>query len=364
VALSGGILSNLSGTSGYAEVAEDLNNAWGGTLLEDKERLDMSTSIDLFFEFPVGAHGIASSHLSLAKGDGVNDEVAFATYLTPFADDLESDLSDNDKLLEAWYEGTYMDGKTIVTVGILDGTLYIDNNEAANDETEQFMNAAFYNSGAIHGVPSYTPGMRITYQPDDSLYGTFLYIEGEDRDAAQERLFARSGGQSTLYAFEVGLHTGGDGTEGNWRLYTWYDSTDYTKLAGAGTENAKGFGISIDQQLSEDLIVYGRYASGDDDILRFKKYYNAGLALNLGENTLGFSAGLFKKSGDAKITWVTGANRADLFEKNLALLECYYRIHLTDTVSVTPDLQYVQNPLGSGDLDEVLIASMRLNVTF
>jgi len=365
VAISGGVLTSLSATSGYADGADALNRVAfeGVSDREEKERLDLSTSVDLFFEFPVGFQGIASMHLSLAKGDGVNPEINDATGVTPFADDTEQDLVDNNKLLEAWYEGTYFGGKLVTTVGILDGTLYIDANEAAHDETQQFMNTAFYAS-PLHGIPSYTPGLRLTWRPGMQGYATLLFIEGEDRDSAQERLFARSDNHSTLYALEVGTPYGTEERQGDVRFYGWYDSTDYDRFDAKGTKNSRGIGVSFDQKVSDRLTLFARATFGDGEILEFDRFYSIGGALDLGKQTVGLAAGILKSSSEAKTSLSGGGETVDLNEKSLVLFELYDRFQLFDTVSITPDLQYTIHPRGSGDLDRIVVAGVRVNVNF
>jgi carbohydrate-selective porin OprB len=365
VAISGGLLAGLFGTFGYSEAAERLNQVGfdGVTDREEKERLDLSTSVDLFFEFPVGQQGIASTHLSIAKGDGVNPEMEDATGLIPFADDTERDLQDNNKLLEAWYEGTYYEGKLVTTVGILDGTVYIDENKAANDETEQFMNSAFY-TNPLHGVPSYRPGIRITWAPVKGWYGTVLSIEGEDRATAQERLFARSGDRSTFYAAEIGTTFGLEGRGGNCRLYGWYDSTDYDRFDGTGKKNSRGFGVSVDGKVNDRLVLFARFGFGDADILEFDRFYSLGAALEQGRQTIGLAAALLPSSSKAETRLGSGAASIDLYEKSLLVIEVYDRLQLAEPVSVSPDLQYLRHPRGSGDLDGIVIAGVRVHVTF
>ncbi|NOY53081.1 MAG: carbohydrate porin [Deltaproteobacteria bacterium] len=365
VAFSGGILSVLSGTSGYSDVASDLNRT-GVTAsdpLDTKERLDMSSNFDLFIEYPVGMHGLASAHLSMAKGDGVIPEMTEASGLTPFAHYTEQDLHDNNKLLEAWYEGKFLDGRLIWTFGLLDGTLYIDTNEAAGDETEQFMNAAFYDS-PITGLPSFVPGMRITYNFVHGFYGTLLYVEGDDRSYAQDRLFARSDDFSTVYAAEIGWHVAPAGKEGNYRLYGWKDTTDFDRLDGTGTDNNQGFGLSFDQHLTEHLTLFGRYSAGEKSVLDFSRFYNLGLSFASGRDTFGFAAGTIRSSDAAKKKWSVGGRNLTLYEKGLLISELFYRRQVTETLSLTPDLQYTKNPLGSGDLESIWVASLRLNVSF
>lgn len=362
VAFSGGILSALSRTSGYSDVAKRLNKV-GFSSLEEVERLDMSTSVDLFVEYPVGMHGLASTHLSLAKGDGVNPELTEASGLTPFADDTEQDLTDNNKLLEAWYEGKFFRDHLLWTFGILDGTVYIDANEVAHDETKQFMNAAFYNS-PIHGIPSYSPGMRVTYGTPDGFYGTLLYIEGEERGSAQERLFARSNDFSTVYAAEVGCRVTPGGREGNYRIYAWKDTTDFDCLNGTGTDGNQGVGLSFDQEIGHQVVFFGRYSAGEKKVLHFDRFYNIGFLLEGERNALGFAAGVLRVSGEAKKAWTAGKTTLLLYEKDLVISELFCRCDVTETLSVTPDLQYTRNSQGSGDLDGIWVANLRLNVTF
>ena len=104
--------------------------------------------------------------LSFAAGNGLNSANPFS--LTPYADDLEDDLKDingrtRDYLLEAWYKHTFAFSEATslaVTGGIIDSTVFLDDNAFANDEKTQFMNQIFVNHKNVN-IPSYDLGAAL-----------------------------------------------------------------------------------------------------------------------------------------------------------------------------------------------------------
>ena len=45
------------------------------------------------------------------------------------------------------------------------------------------------------------------------------------------------------------------------------------------------------------------------------------------------------------------------------VVEASYRVQLTPTVSLMPDVQYIQDPAGNPDVDETWIGSVRMGIT-
>ena len=106
---------------------------------------------------------------SFAEGEALNGLEAFS--LTPYVDDLEEDLSDINNsgrynLLEAWYKHTFEFSEVNtfgITLGIIDATGYIDDNEYANDEVSQFMNDIFKNN-TLANLISFDTGAALEFK--------------------------------------------------------------------------------------------------------------------------------------------------------------------------------------------------------
>lgn len=62
-----------------------------------------------------------------------------------------------------------------------------------------------------------------------------------------------------------------------------------------------------------------------------------------------------------RFTDSASAGFADDYEVDF---ELFYKIQLTRFASIKPDLQYIINPGGTGDLDDALVASVRFALEF
>ena len=109
------------------------------------------------------------ARVSFAAGNGLNKLGGVSVAVN--ADDLEDDLKNingrsRDNLLELWYKHLFSTGKQSslgVTLGIIDGTNYIDVNAYAHDHHFQFMNEVFVNRLR---VPTYDPGVVLEFDTD------------------------------------------------------------------------------------------------------------------------------------------------------------------------------------------------------
>jgi carbohydrate-selective porin OprB len=151
--------------------------------------------------------------------------------------------------------------------------------------------------------------------------------------------------------------------EGNYRLYGWQAGYDHAKLDSGRNpidgEKAKGWGmgVSVDQQLSEMIGVFGRFGWNNEDVYVVKWEASGGVDLKglipgREEDTIGIGvAGLVP---DSRFT-------EDDPEYHL---EVYYRIAVTENLAFTPDIQYVWNPGGDSDNDGIFAGMVRAEFNF
>jgi len=179
----------------------------------DQERVEVTIAADAVkseIEKTVGDDGLAFMHLEAGDGGGFDgDEVS--TFSAVNRDAADSD--NRVEVTEVWYEHTFFDGMAICTAGKLDPTIYLDNNEAANDETTQFLSTAFRNSTALEFPDDNTYGFRAAFLPSDwSQVDAGIFDDNANWDSVFEDPF--------LFA-QINLMPGflGEGRPGSYRLY-------------------------------------------------------------------------------------------------------------------------------------------------
>ncbi|MCM8781793.1 MAG: carbohydrate porin [Candidatus Omnitrophica bacterium] len=306
-------------------------------------------------------------HLETGQGLGLEDELTLYSNVNRDAN--------NDtyiKIAEVWYEQSFCDDKVWLTFGKLDPTVYFDENEVANEETTQFLGRIFRNNPTIE-FPDNTAGIKLTLAPLEWLelnYG--LFDANSDWEKIGDNLF--NIGQVTFKPrfFE---------RDGNYRLFTWYNNLYHTKWLDATNtkEGAYGFGLSVDQKISDSLTVFTRYGWQNP------KVYNPNITTTGGglnyslehslsggvqlegrpwgreRDILAFAIGEAIPSGDYKKA--DASRRA----KNEGHFETYYNIHVNDHLSISPDFQYIWNPFGkdvTDDTDTIFVYGLRTQVDF
>lgn len=109
-------------------------------------------------------------HLEGGQGDDLEDDLTLYSNVNRDADEHE-----DVRVTELWYEQGLFKDKAVLTFGKLDPTAYFDVNDAANDETTQFLGRIFRNSPVVE-FPDNTAGIRAAYIPTgwfEISYGLF-----------------------------------------------------------------------------------------------------------------------------------------------------------------------------------------------
>lgn len=245
--------------------------------------------------------------------------------------------------------------RLILTAGKIDLTNYFDANAVANDENSQFLAKGFVNS-AVLGAPEIGPGARVQLKLAEPLVVSLGYGSG-DADSAD--ILDHGFGIAQLdYKAKLADR------EGNCRVYASVDgslpaldpATGLPQGAKLKEKNAVGFGLSLDQQLTDTLTVFARYGQRDRDAYTTHRAWSVGgqfLGLLPGRkaDVLGFAYGQIQAAGSL----------ADSQEK---LAELYYKLQLTDRIAVAPVVQYLINPAGSSGADNVTALALRTQVSF
>lgn len=351
---------------------DNLNNA-ASDVQKKRNRIDGSYSADITLAKEFNElNSRAFLHLEGGQGNGLEDDLTLYSNVNRDVDDQQ-----NVHLTELWYEQGLFKDKAALTFGKLDPTAYFDVNEAANDETAQFLGRIFRNSPVIE-FPDNTAGMRAAYMPKDWVEFGYGLFNGntEHWDKMFDNLFNM--GQVHFKADFLNL-------AGNYRFYGWNSNVYHTKwLNEAKTkEAAYGFGLSFDQKVTDMITAFLRYGWQNPRV------YNPNLTTSAGGLTYSlehswssgfqiegkpwgrdkdvfafaigqiFASNNYKKAGES----LDPARKAEAEGH----LEMYYRIHINDHLAISPDFQYIWNPFGKDiaeDTGSIFVGGMRAQVDF
>jgi hypothetical protein len=356
------MLGGLRTGIGATFVVQGTNNANGDALSAKGEDVtDASYSIGMSFEKEFGDHGKAFLNVETGDGAGAEDELRVFSNVNRDADDSDNSMT----VTEAWYEHYFNAAPVRLMAGKIDGTVLVDTNEYANDETTQFLGRAFRNSPAIE-FPDNAAGMRLEIEPSDAVNVSFLMMDGDsDWEDIVEKGF---------YAAQMNLMPGFFDRPGNYRLITWLSDREHTKWrdSSATKENSYGFGLSFDQEMTDVLGAFLRYGWQDPDVylngedFSIEQAWGAGIQLkgslwNREDDVLGAALGWVMPSGEYKNA---GSN---LKAEDEGHFEAYYSYKVNQNLTLSPDIQVIWNPYGddaSNGNSTITVLGMRGQLDF
>ena len=275
--------------------------------------------------------------LGFSAGNAINDTTRFA--LAPWDADLESDVKgingrSRDYLLTAWYKHTFnVDRKTSlgVTGGVVDSWDYLDLNAYANDEYGQFMNEAFVNAATAF-LPSYDYGGAVQLRTGSFTTNAMVMNVGGNDDGQSYWFWG------VQFGYEVASKLG----MGHYRILVDGTSKDFLDPQGVSEESLLALTFSLDQELNDTLGAFVRIGwQRDDAEVDFDAQYSGGLNI---------SGSLWKRPRDnvgIGFAYLSGGN-GDVGDT--LVLEVYARFMFGKYVSLTTDLQYMDEQTTSGDL--------------
>jgi high affinity Mn2+ porin len=348
--------------AGATFILQATNNANAEDFAKSSEDVtDASYSVDLELGKTVGDYGLAFLHLETGAGAGIENELQVFSNVNRDADDSDNSIS----VTEVWYEHYFKFLPLTLTFGKIDPTAYLDTNEYANDECTQFLGYIFRNSPVIEYPDDNAAGIRVAIEPADFLGIEFVAM---DADADWEDVF-----DDIFIAGQLDFKPKLFNRPGNYRVYGWLNDKDHIRWDDIlkTKEKSHGFGLSVDQEITDIFGVFARYGWQDPEVyadgsdFSLEQSWSAGIQLagnpwNRDEDIVAIAFGQVIPSADYK-----KAN--DLKAKTESHLEAYYNIKINDHLSVSPDIQVIWDPYG-GDAangDKTIIAGgIRTQIDF
>lgn len=338
------------GATFIIQSAIDSNN----TSKPNEDVTDATYTMDLMLEKELGDYGKAFLHLEAGDGSGLDDdELALFSGVNRDAGDSNNQV----EITEAWYEQYLLNKKIAITFGKLDPTCYLDQNEIANDETTQFLSFGFRNNPTIE-FPDNSFGIHLLYSPFEFLEAEFSLL---DADSDWEDVF-----DGTFLGLQLNFKPHLFNQEGNYRIYVWRNNSNHTYWLNSTRtkEENYGYGVSIDQNISDWLTGFLRFGYAKPEVSTLEYAYSLGAQIegslwSREKDFLGIAFGQNFPSDDYA--------QAGNYDNTETHLEIYYSLKLNPHLTLSPDLQVIWNPNGASSGSEgktVKVLGLRAQVDF
>jgi len=336
---------------------------------------------DLTVSMPFGSMGDAEgklfTHVRFGQGNGVGLRPTYTS--TPNTTAFETGAGADDSfaiLAQAWYQlamplGGKGSGQRLdLTVGKIDPFVFFDQNAAADDESAKFMNNAFVHnplldSGGDIGADAYG------FQPGAILQYVNATEKGNEWGLSLGAFAADSGANfsgSNRGAFVIAqaeMNTRLNMLPGTVRAYTWSNSR--AQNYDAVERRNRGWGLSADQKVLEDLTLFGRYGRHTSGYVLFDRALTLGAELEgtpwgRSADSLGLALGSLRTSSSYRNDSLAVAGyQASGSEKQT---ELYYRFKLNDGIELSPHFQWIRNPGGDTAASAVKVLGVRAKLGF
>ena len=292
------------------------------------------------------------AHLStrMSFGSGIDEKVGGYFSVN------ESAKGDNDFYADkAFAEFTIMGRDMVFYVGKIQIEDYFDSNVVANCEYSQFLAGPLYINQSIP-LPGKGFGAVAKWQQSDNWY---IQAGIGDAHANQREIGWQTGfhGEDDFISMaEVGFRPDLIDKTGNYRFTLWYDpqKKEYLDSSGIKRDDA-GFSMSFDQQFTDKMTAFFRYGWADDKVNETEDFISFGAQLTSplkGRDddvfAIGYAQGKRSTHGLAQ-------DQA----KTPELIEAYYNIQLTESLNLTPSLQFVSNPGGQKKQSNATVFGLR-----
>jgi hypothetical protein len=297
-------------------------------------------SADLFFTAKLAQYTTFFANVMALSDTPPNGEIPALTLLNGYTARLTNPNQLN--LREVWLRTEFFGQRLALTAGRLDLTNYFDRNSGANDETTQFISDALVNNQML-GLASNGTGVVVDYDPKNAF--SFRFGVQQSNDSAtnlSDSIYTLSEVGYTATPFSL--------PEGHYRL--WYRFNNGDIETGEVPSN-HAFGVSLDQKLSDKVMLFGRY--GQQKVFGdvYDRQTSAGVS---------FSKGLVFNPLD---TWALGYSYMDLASGHTEhLAEFYYNFQLTERLRLSFMLQHVLDDPSEVNKFGYFLPGVRLQAAF
>ena len=307
--------------------------------LGDLELLSDTPIGDSFIEWNIpgeATFGFEREDESIAGGFQIGDLSIINTNIYP----------DTAALDELFWKQVIADGRWVVIAGRVDHSFHFDVNRVANDAYRQLQGYALVNNLSIPWPLYGGIGAMVSWKATDWL--TLRLGGGESGSDEPWRFWETvdDGNWYQLLEADVSFDVPRVG-KGTYRLTPWHNHLDGS--------DGWGVGLNFDQELGLPWLVgFFRFGVGDSDVTPVDRHISGGIAIE----------GPFGRAGDRFALGVGWSRPSDPNERAETFLEVQYRIQLTKTLELTPDLQLLFDPASNRTTDTIAVPGVRFTMIF
>ena len=218
-------------------------------------------------------------------------------------------------------------------VGKLHPNQHIGLSPVNDDETSQFLAGPFDGDAAQNKLGTYAPGIALEVGPPDGFYAHALAVDAkaEPWNGTQTLLDGRY-----YEALEGGWKRGIQGEGGRDIRFAVYHQNP------PDLGHGHGIGVGADWEFKDHWMPFGRLGLDTKTGTSIKEVDTIGLA-----HTLPFG-----RKGDlfgAASTWTRASQDGSRREE---VAEFFYRLKVADSLELSPDIEYLRNPISSTAITE------------
>jgi porin len=232
-----------------------------------------------------------------------------------------------------------------IYVGKIHPNEYVTLSMFNNDERTQFLNGANDGNLGVASDGTYAGGTAVEFQATKHV---FIHALAVDTEGAQQRNIQTLVDRKYAEGAEVGWSSGSLGEK--YRLYRFGMWRDDTKDRGSGY----GGGVEFDHELMNGWTPFGRFSFGTKTGTAIKDEYGLGLA----------QVKPFGRRGDMFGVALNYSQPNAPAKHHESIFESFYRLRLTQSVEVGPDLEVSIHPTYATRAYTTTLLSARMRIIF
>lgn len=386
----------LEGIEVHGGLITVLQGAGAGATASGQSEQRANYRGDIDITLPAGEWGDITGkaffHMRLGQGSGVGLRPTYTSTVNSVGFEVGG-VNDPDSsfaiLAQGWYQldiplprqrsHSSSTQRAVVTVGKIDVFGFFDGNAIADDEGSRFQNNAFVHnpmldSGGGIGADAYgfAPGAIVQYIDEENKSTPWTYSLGVFSSGSGANY---SGQQSQpLVIAQIETTQRLNYLPGTYRLYAWTNGR--TSRYDGTQERQTGVGLSLDQQITDDVTLFARWGRLSRGEARFNTAMTLGGEWNgnawgRAGDAVGAAWGRIKTSGafaahsstvdangDGVPDWGYSASGAE------TLAELYYRWDVGNGLQLTPNVQSIRRPGGDGSASTINVVGLRAAWSF
>ena len=327
-------------------------NQYATITVDDLRHDQLSGRLDFTGAWTVYDHGGTAGSISLLIRSGTNigmsqqfnlsDKLGSGLYLNCLQGGGPQEPITVNVL---YWRQDFLDKRLSLYVGKIHPNEFVTLSMFNNDERTQFLNGANDGNLAVASDGTYAGGGAVEFQASQHVY---VHAVAVDTEGAQQSNIETLVDRKYMESFEVGWSSGSLGEQyRHYRAGMWRDDT---KKNGSGY----GGGFEFDHELSNGWTPFGRVAFGTNKGTAIKDIYGIGLAQ---VHPFGRLGDMFGAAFNYSEPSLPGKYHESVFES-------FYRLRLTQSVEVGPDLEASVHPTYAIKAYATTLLGARMRIIF